>query len=425
MSSRAQAIAEARTGAAGSDIVWRIAWRNLWRSPRRTWLTAGGIGFACLLVSAGMALQGGSYASMIETATGFYVGQMQISQTDYIDKQRVEQTVPAATSLLRDLRSIPGVYATGRTQTFALVSVGERSFGALVLGVDFAAEQQTVNFFKRLRQGRLPGAENEALIGETLARNLGARVGDELIVLGTAKEGGVAAVALTISGLFNSGQVELDRTLLFAELAAMQNTFALGDEVHTVVLRTDNVSQLPEYQTRVQAVVSAGGYEDVTLRPWQAMMPEVVQSIEFDRASAVLMYGAILILVTFSVVNTFVMVVFERTREFGMLLALGMHPAAIIKQVQVEAFFVWCIGVALGLITSNVIIGYFAAVGIEIAGMEALAESFYVFDRIYPAITASSLATAPLVMLGFTQLAALIATLRVRKLKPVEALRAD
>ena len=109
-----------------------------------------------------------------------------------------------ATGLLRDLRAIDGARVAPRAQAFALASVGERSFGAAVVGVDFDAERQVVNFFDRVTEGALPVAEDEVLVGETMARNLGATVGDEMVLLGTAKEGGIGALALRISGLYAS-----------------------------------------------------------------------------------------------------------------------------------------------------------------------------------------------------------------------------
>ncbi|MEM9623301.1 MAG: FtsX-like permease family protein [Pseudomonadota bacterium] len=414
-------VADGQTKAVPRGFIWRIAWRNLWRNRRRTWLTAGGIAFAILLVSAGMALQGGSYQSMIETATGFYVGQLQLSHQDFVEDQKLEQTITDATQLTRAVGAVPGLKVAPRTESFALVSAGERSFGGLAVGVDFAAEQQVVNFFNKLHAGSLPDSDDEVVIGVTMARNLGADIGDELVLLGTAKEGGVAASALRISALFSSGQAELDRTLLFAHLATMQNTFALGDEIHKLVVSTDDPAQLDEVQKRLQALVP----DPVLVRTWPQFMPEVVQAIEFDRISALLMYGAILALVTFSVVNTFLMVVFERNREFGMLLALGMRPYAIISQVLAEAFFVWCVGVLCGLSLSTLLVGYFMYVGIPVAGMEELAEQFYVFDRIYPRLSLVSLGTAPVVLLLGTQIAALLATWRIRRIQPVSALRSD
>ncbi len=402
-------------------MVWRIAWRNLWRSPRRTWLTAASIAFACLLVSVGMAMQAGSYKAMIETATGFYTGQAQINHQSFVEDERLEHTIPDATALMRALDRVSNLFAAPRAQGFALVSVGDRSFGGLVVGVDFDKEQQVVTFFNNLTSGTLPKGVDEVVIGETMARNLGAGVGSELVLLGAAKQGGVAALALTISGLFSSGQSELDRTLLFTHLEAVQNGFSLGDEIHTIAIRVADLTLLEKQISQLQTILP----DDVIARSWRELMPQVTQGIELDRISAKLMYGAILILVSFSVINTFLMVVFERTREFGMLLAIGMRPGLIIRQVLAEALFVWGVGVAVGLLLVVLLVSYFSSAGISIEGMEELARQFYMPDRIYPAITLQSLVVAPGVLLVGTQIAAFVASWRIRNLQPVAALRVD
>ncbi len=398
-----------------------MAWRNLWRNPRRTWLTAGGIAFASMLVTMSMALQEGSYGAMISASTGFYVGQAQINHEDFEIEERLEQTVTGATELMLALERLPGVQVAPRAQAFALASVGERSFGALVVGVDFEREQRVVSFFDTVRSGTLPVAANDVVIGETMARNLGARVGDELVLLGTAKEGGIGALALNITGLFSSGQVELDRTLVFTHLPTVQNGFELGDEVHALVLKFADIDAAGLAQADVAPLLPS----TAVYRPWQELLPEVVQGIELDRVSAVLFYGVILVLVTFSVVNTFIMIVFERTREFGMLLALGTRPVIIMGQVLAEAFMMWVVGTLIGLVLSNIIVGWAAAQGIPLAGMEEMAAQYYMPSRLYPAISVASLTLAPLVLLVGTQLAAFLVTLRVRSLQPVVALRAE
>lgn len=398
-----------------------MAWRNLWRNPRRTWLTAGGIAFASCLVTMSMALQVGSYQSMISSATSFYLGHAQINHQDYELEEKLEQTIAAATELMRQLDSIAGVRVAPRAQAFALASVGDRSFGAAVVGVDFAAESKVVSFFDRVQQGVLPVADDEVVIGETMARNLGAGIGDELVLLGTAKEGGIGALALRVSGLFRSGQIELDRTLVFTHLATVQNGFGLGDEVHALVLRFDDVDEVVAYKDEIDALLPP----QAVFRPWQQLLPEVVQGIELDRVTALLFYGAILVLVTFSVVNTFIMVVFERTREFGMLLALGTKPGMIMRLVQAEAFMMWTLGTAIGLLLSNIVVGWAAAVGIPLGGLEEMMQQYYMPTRLYPAISIGSITLAPMVLLLGTQLAALLVTLRIHRLHPVSALRAE
>jgi len=404
-----------------TGLTWRLAWRNLWRNPRRTWLTAGGIAFASLLVTLSMSLQQGSYDAMVSSATGFYLGQAQINHVLYEEEGKLEQTVAPADELRRSLEQVPGLHVAPRAQVFALASVGQRSFGAAVVGVDFEVEQKLVSFFDRVTQGRLPVDEGEVLVGEALARNLGAQLGDELVLLGTGKEGGIGALALTIAGLYDSGRPELDRSLVFTHLASVQNGFGLGDEVHAMVLGFDEIEALAPNLPRL----SRGLPDNAELRTWQQLLPEVVQSIELDRISAVLFYGSILVLVTFSVVNTFIMIIFERTREFGMLLALGTRPGIIMRQVQAEALMMWLVGTAIGLLLSNLLVGWAAVQGIPLGMMEEMAAQYYMPSRLYPAISLYAMSLAPLVLLVGTQLAAFFVTLRVRRLKPVEALRAE
>lgn len=404
-----------------SYLIVRIAWRNLWRNPRRTWLTAAGISFACLLVGASVSMQVGSYAGMVRSATGFLQGQIQIAAAGYVEDERIEQTLTGVTETLRHLRSqTPYAYAP-RARGYALVSAGERSFGGLLTGVDFAQEQRVVTFFRNVQTGRLPAHSGEVLLGETMARNLGVNPGDEVVFLGTAKEGGVAALALVVAGIFSSGQAEIDRNLMFADLTAVQNAFALGDEVHQIVVHAGD----PADTAQAVEVLQQYFESTVRVRGWWAVMPDVVQAIELDRISGWMVYGAIVLLVSFTVVNTFLMVVFERTREFGMLLCVGMRPGLITTQLMLEAFFMWGVGVAIGLASTLGLVGYFANVGIPIDGLEDLTTTFFLEDRIYPALSLEAVSAAPLILLVGTQLAALIGALRVRRLKPIQAQRQE
>ncbi len=411
----------AKSEAGQAGLIARIAWRNLWRNKRRTWLTAGGIAFATLIVSFSMAIQLGAYGLMIESATALWEGDIQITHPRYPEDAKLDQTIPGATELMRQIEVLPGIEATPRAGAFALVSAGERSFGGLVWGVDFQREQKLFKFFQSIDEGRLPIGPDEVLVGRTMARNVGVSIGDELVMLGSGKEGGIAALAQEIVGIFNSGQTELDRTFLFAELEAVQNAFHLGDEIHVVATRIDDQALLIDQAEKLEVEVGP----ELSVRTWRNFMPEVVQSIELDRIGGQLVYAAILVLVSFSVINTFLMIVFERKREFGMLLAIGMKPGLIMRQVLSEAFFMWLVGFALGAVLSIAATWYLMIEGIPLAGFEEVAGTFYISDKIYPGLSLATIFTAPVILLIGTQLAGLIATLRVRKISPVDALRGE
>jgi len=418
--------------AAGVPMPLRIAWRNLWRNTRRTALTSGGVAFAVFLVSAAMCLQLGSYHTMKETATGLLAGHLQIQHADYRDSQRLEDALPAAAALLAQAGAVPGVAAaSARVETFALASVGERSFGARIIGLDAAAERQAVDLHERIVAGRHIQSAEDAVLGTVLARNLGVAVGDEVVLLGTARQGGVAVLVVNVAGLLQSGMVELDRSLLLADLAAVQNAFDLTDRAHRIVVRTTDVEEAETIAAAVRRTLPARWPDDAAedaaplqTLTWRDVLPELHQAIEIDRLSAVLFYWLIMILVAFSVVNTFIMTVFERRREFGMLLAIGMRPGRIMLMLQWEALFMWGIGTAAGLALAGALVAWLADTGIYLgADMERLASEMYMPARLYPVFAWQALLTAPVVMLAGTQLAAVLPSLRIRRIRPVDALR--
>lgn len=378
-----------------------------------------------MLVSFAMSLQSGSYEIMIDSATRYFTGHAQISEKSYVDQPRLDRTIENVQALQTALSAIDGLTVSPRVQAFAVVSMGEKSLGGMVVGVDFATEQKHLDIYDNVVEGNVPTQADQALIGASMARNLGAAVGDEIVVLGSGKQGALAAAVFVVSGIVESGQTALDRTLVFAQVAGVAETFYLQDEAHMLLLMVDDLSQLTLIATQIEPLLP----EQLTLQTWQQLMPLIEQSIEMDKAGGYLFYSLLLILVTFAVVNTFVMVLYERTREFGLFMALGMRPWQVIGQVQFEALLLSSLGVALGLGLSYPLINYLTGVGIpldQMGGEEAVQQmQMGTIDRIYPRATWSSMATAPLVMMVGTQLAALVSTVRVRSINPVTALRVE
>ncbi|MDA1076950.1 MAG: ABC transporter permease, partial [Proteobacteria bacterium] len=171
-----------------------IAWRNLWRNGRRTWLGAGGIAFALMILVVGQSTQQGSFSAAIDNGARLMTGHLQIQHPMYQDDPRLEHLLSNASSIRDEVLKRPGAVAASiRAETFALASVGERSFGAQIVGVQSRREVQWSTLPAMVDEGRYLKGPGEAYVGAILARNLGATVGDEIVVLGTAKEGGVAA----------------------------------------------------------------------------------------------------------------------------------------------------------------------------------------------------------------------------------------
>ncbi len=424
-------LVETPRGRPGISLAIAIAWRNLGRNRRRTWLTAGGIGFAIALLAFAIAQQVGSYAMMIDNATALVSGHMQIQHEGYSDDPKIEWTVTNATAVAQALRDRPDVRAaTERVMAFVLVSAGERSFAGQVVGVDAEHEPTVSNIPRMLVAGRFLDARDDdqadadgtvqAVIGTGLARNLKAGLGGEIVLLGTDATGSVAAIVARVVGIFSTGQTELDRVLLEVPIGAVREAFALGDEAHAIVIRASDVSAVAEVGRRIRARLA----EPEVLLEWQALMPELEQGIELDRVSGNFFYGLLALIVTFSVVNTFIMSVFERTHEFGMILALGMRPWAIIGMLQLEAFWLSLCGLLGGFALAIPLIAYTATVGIPMGDASEYMARFHMPERMYAGFAVEVFARPALLMVVASQFAALIPALRIRRINPVEALRA-
>ena len=412
----------AGTGSVGMGLYMRVAWRNLWRNGRRTWLTAGGIAFSVFLCVAFMSFQLGSYDGMIDTATGMMSGHMQVQHEDYLDDPKVANRIVAGSDLLRQLEDSPDIVAAAaRVEGFALVSVGERSFGGLVMGVDPVREPKVSALSGQIVEGEYLPRSDSAYVGKALGTNLGLKIGDEIFVLGSALEGGVAAAVFNVDGFFDTGQVELDRSILQVPLSAVQSAFGLGDSVHRIVLMGKNANDA----TAIAQALAPTLPEEVRVLDWDKLLPELRQMIQMDAVTSVIIYVLLLAIVTLSVANSFTMTVFERTREFGMLIAIGMKPGGIVAMIVIEALCMWVVGTAIGAAISYALMIGLGAVGVPIAGLEEMAGQFMMPERIHPEVSFLTLGTAPLVLLAGTLVAGLIPALRVRRLKPVEALREE
>lgn len=417
-----------------------MAWRNLWRNRRRTWLSAGSIAFAVALLAFAIAQQIGSYALMIDNATALMTGQLQIQRPGFLDEPRIERTLPHGSALRARVESVPGVAAaTERVQAFVLVSAGERSVAAQVLGVDPIREGAVSRLPVLLAAGRFlaapvtgesPAPQNadsapeaapvELVLGVALARNLGVALNDEVVLLGTDPTGSVAALVGRVIGLLETGQAELDRGLLLAPLPALRAAWGLGEDAHSIVIRTHSAERVESVATALDVVLS----DALEILPWQRLLPELEQSIELDQVSNRLFYGLLALLVAFSIVNSFVMVVFERTREFGLLLALGQRPWRIIGLLELEALWLVLLGVAAGWLIALPLIAWVASVGLPLGDSAAqMLRKFHMPDRMYTALDVRAFVQPAALMLAVTLVAALIPAQRVRHLTPVQALR--
>lgn len=408
-------------------IILRLAWRNLWRHKRRTWLTASAIAFITVLMVFLITLQLGSYDLMVDSSLRIFTGQMQVQREGYLDKPQIRTIIPDALTLAQRLRQNPALSGVGiavRAQSFALAASGTRSFGVQVVGTEPEFEARVSTIPGLIKAGRyLSGASaQEVVLGASLAKNLKVKVGDDLTLLGSALDGSVAATIVPVVGIFESGMRDLDRVLVEMPLRTFQDVFGMGQAAHAIALLAPDIEQLPLLQREVDRELPPASR--LVALDWERLIPGLKQLIQADWTTAWFTYIALIVVVTFSILNTFIMSVLERTREFGIMLALGATPLRIGTLVFIETALLALIGLLIGLGIGILIAATLSKVGFTYPGLEELMGQYGLPGMIYPKLNATSILLGPAVILAFILLAALYPALRIRKLQPVEAIHA-
>lgn len=412
------------------SIDLKMAWRNIWRNPRRTILTVSAIAFASLLLVFMLSFQFGSYETMINSSVKIHTGHIQIQAQAYQDKQSMHLVVPEPEEIGLILDSVPGMDAYSyRAKAFSLVSSKDRTYGVAVIGID-PAREATVSTLKRsIRQGSYLSEFdqnkklNQALVGELLARNLKVAPGDELTVLGQGRDGSIAATVLNVKGIYGSGLDEFDRSTIHIPLALFQDVYAMRGAVHEVVVVGKSLKHVSDIKKAVQTGIKEKNMELVlTVLDWEALMPGLRQAIEMDLISGIIFYLILILVVAFSILNTFLMAIFERTKEFGVLMAIGTTPGRLTKLLLIESLSITMIGIAVGIFLGCLITWYFQVHGINISGTSELLAHYGISGRMHPKLSLLSAVSGPAVVMLITLVSALYPAFKVRGLRPVEAL---
>ena len=402
-----------------------LAWRNIWRHKRRTNLTLAGIAFSCFLFVFATPVQYGAFDSMIDLSLRMFMGHAQVQKEGYLDNPQMSTVIDNASKITERLRATGKYDAIGiRIAGFALVSSEQRSYGAQVLGVETKNERTISGLPETIRDGSFLSADDalEVVIGRALARNLKVAVGDELTLLGSGMDGSVAASILTISGIFESGDDQLDRFMVEIPIKTFQSMFSMGDSAHMIIVSAKNPNDRDILPMMLSEDIPANS--GLVAVGWEELLPGLKEMWSMKKGGGLIFMLILTVVVVFSIFNTFLMSILERTKEFGLMLALGAMPRNIIRMVMTESLMISILGLLIGLAISLPLVLYLAQTGFMYPGMDEILDQYNVnIDKIFPQVNLFNILLGPAIIFIATNLAAWIPILRIRRLKPVDAMR--
>jgi len=346
-----------------------MAWRNLWRNKRRTLITIASVFFGVLLSAYMTSMQVGSYAQYIATVVNSYSGYLQIQQRDYWDEKIINNSFENDSALMAIIHQQKLVTrVTLRFETFALASSRDMTRGVMVMGIDAEREDAITRLRTKIKSGRyLQDPDSGVVIGSGLARFLKLNIGDTLVLIGQGYHGVSAAGQYQVRGILKHPSYELDKMVVYMDINRCCELFSAEGRLTSLVLMAGTSEQANEVKQLLLPTLS----QDLTIIDWRQMNDMLLRQIESDRQQDYIFKGVLYLIIGFGILSTMMMMMAERRREFGVMMAIGTSKRRLMAIVVLETIFIGLIGVAAGIVASIPAIGYFIYHPIQFTGEAA------------------------------------------------------
>ncbi len=353
-------------------MLWlKLGWRNLRRNRRRTLIELASVAGSVFIAVFFVNLAFGTYSQMIESGVRIGSGHIGIYHRDYLELRRTELAI-RSDDLVARLRAEPEVRAVyARLYAPGLIRSSRNSRTAVFLGIDFSMERNVnpVLARKRIEKGGIPSPDrpNGAVLGVTLAEKLGITVGNKFVMMTRGPGGEVASELFRVSGIVKTGIREFDSATVMVSRESLARVIGVPGGAHEVAVMLGGVRAIPRALPRIREI--AASYPDTETYRWEDAMPGLDAMIRLDRTGLHIMLVFLYLIVGIGTVNTLLMSVMERVREFGVIRALGVRRKDIYRLVAAEAFVMALIGIVAGTVLAVLLGLYTSTKGIDISAL--------------------------------------------------------
>jgi len=400
--------------------IFTMAWRNVWRNRRRSIVTIAAMTLAlCLeMLYAGLVL--GYMKGMEKDVIDLEVGDVQIFAPGYRDKPSIYTRIDHPEQLLAKLDEA-GYPASARVLGGGLAAAGKLSSGVQFRGVDVERDATVSLVGESLAEGKWldPTDPHGVVIGRRLAQTLAVAVGDELVVLSQAADGSTANDVYTVRGVLLGIADGTDRAAVFMNEDALRELLVLPEGAHQIIVRRPEGVDLAAAAARVRGLAP-----DLDVQSWRELMPIIANMLESTEGMVMVVFFIIYVAVGILILNSMLMAVFERVREFGLLKALGVGPTRVLGLIFLECGVQALIAIIIGTALALPGMWYLQNVGIDVGSLGGMNMMGVAARQIWYGIYDADTLRGPLMMLVvIVFLAALYPALKAAWIRPVSAMR--
>jgi len=401
------------------EILGPLAWRNLWRNPRRTLITLIVVSVAVWSILAFSALMTAWSQSSRDATLSLLIAQGQIHASGYMDDPNIDNLMPPPDAkLLAGLNSAQIGNWASRLQLPAVAQSEYKTLPVTFVGVDPAAEEKISSIPGKIIKGRyLNGpADDGVVIGRNMAKRLKTDLGRRIILMSSGTDGWLAEQSFDVVGIYDASQ-EFEDTYVFTGRRAGQDFVGLDNQIAVIAFTVPDEAALAGVISALQA--AAPGLD---VRQWRDLSP-ILGAIDSTMGGVIFVWlGVMMVLISIGVINTQLMAVFERTSEFGLLQALGLGPHMVLMLVTLESALLIGLGVILGNILGLATV-LFLSNGIDLSAFSQALEAFKSGNILYPKVAPMDYVIYPVIIWLLGVLVALWPAWRAQKISPVEAMR--
>ncbi|MCL4268847.1 MAG: ABC transporter permease [Anaerolineales bacterium] len=401
----------------------RLAWRNVWRQRRRTLIIAIGMGVTMALLVLYDGLIAGFEQAIYGNAIQLLGGNIQVHADGYGEKAGRKPLLPLENpdAIVQAAEAQPNVVvAAKRIVTGGLVTNREGAFSVSIVGVETDKESLVSPVAQNISTGRYLNADDGDMIviGQGLATAMELEVGDRVTMVGNSKHEQTRQRTMTIVGIYDVGVPSVEKNTIYVSLAEAQNLFGLDGQVTEIVIALEQIGQEPGVMNAINRAVP--GYE---VESWETSIPDLKQTMEM-KTSVMSVFGVVMLgIAAIGILNLLMMAVFERTREIGIIGALGLKPRQITLLFLLEGILIGIMGAVLGAILGTVVnmaLGYY---GIDYSAFADMTEyTALISGRIYSQLVPMKVFQHALTVAIIAALAALYPALEASRREPAEAL---
>ncbi len=407
----------------------KMAWRNLWRRKRRTLITGFSIGFGVLLSVTFTGTGDYGYTNMINAGASMGFGHVTIEPRGYNQTPALDKRLLKTEQIREQVLTIPGISdAIVRIMGQAMFASASKTVGGMFMAVDPVQESTEQNLLLRsLVQGQLfPQADGRGVvIGNKMAEKLNLRIGKKLVYTTTDVSGEIVSEIARVTGIFKTGVIEVDGAMVLLPINSVRTTLHYDSQDATLVSVIINDQRYSEkMRDKIDAIVGNPRREVLT---WKQTQSELAGLITMDKSGNYIMQILIGLLIAAGILNTLLMSVLERSREFGVMMAIGMSPKTLFKLVLVESFWLALIGLVLGIIITIPWYAYLHYVGLDFSG--AIGEDYSAGGVLVDPLIRIRLFKESIIAIlagifSLTLLSGIYPAWRAGRIPPVESLRA-